>query len=509
MSNDTSEAQHITALANARGVTPILSTYDVPGELCEKTEIQAFMSRHDGRVCVLVDGSVLTFNPDDPAVASAEQLSTLVGLTPVVRPTLQRVVRAMVEGTQDADPAPESDKSRTQLQALLSELESVALVKNATDIHIEIRQDRPARVRMRIDGLLRDYDTITYTDAMALGSLLFTSESDKGSGFSLTLPLQGNVVHWINGERIPIRLAVIPEARGGDILMRLEITGHKGLSLTELGLEDGAVDTLARAIKSPHGLILFSGPVGAGKSTLMRGLVRTLPDTLKVTFLEDPVEDTLDNATHVQLDEKVEATSMTQMQRAVTRWDGDVNVLGEIRDPASVAAVQTLVLLGRRVLATLHAVSVLAIPARLAHLGLDRAMLAEPGFLRALVNQRLLPQLCDDCALPASTAPMGPDDLARWQSRVGEESNLRLANRAGCVHCDHTGFKGRVLVTEHLTVTDTDRQYIASGDSLGWQNNLRERGWQNIAVPTLQQVRAGRVAPDVAEQLVGLQAPGD
>ncbi len=495
--SEIAEIRRITECADRLEVEPILSTEQALNIFGTDAILEADMGT-EGSVCTMKCGAILTPDPTSAATLTALQLCDLRDLTAKVRPTLSRVVADLILGT--ADPVENTEQvltDRSQVQKLLNELLSVALHKRATDIHIEIRHGQKARVRLRIDGLLRLHETLEEKIACALGSVLFTSESEKGSEFSMTAARETSLKQIVNGQNVPVRISTIPEFRGVDILLRLDILGAEGKTMKSLGLAPADIIALTAAAKSPHGLLIFSGPPGAGKSTLMRALVRTLPDTLKITFLEDPVEDVLPNATHVHMDEKVAASSIASMQKSITRWDGDVNVLGEIRDFESIKATQTLVLLGRRVLATVHATRVLSIPTRLAQLGLERELLSEPGFLRLLVNQRLLSVVCKTCALPL-------EDNSQNREQWGEHfETVRRTNPEGCDDCV-LGSKGRVLVSEHLVVTDEDREFIAAGDTLGWKKSLQDRGWKGIEEPTLSQVRAGNVDPDIAAQLVGL-----
>lgn len=503
----TDEAESIGAMAQRLNIQPILSSHEIESLVSKNGAIAALVTRQDGAVCLLEDGSVLTADIDSAATHSLCQLAKIEGYAPTIRPTLKRIIRAKLtdQGVANAGDS-RNDRSATVIEDIKNDLLSVAMAKGATDIHIEIREEKMALIRLRINGELQNYDELSYDDACALGNLLFITLSAKGVGFSVNSNLEGNIVETVRDKRIPIRLASGSDARGADIFLRLDIVGDNSLTLDDLGVSKEAAAMLKQAINSPHGMIIFSGPVGTGKSTLMRALIRKLPQTLKITFLEDPVENTLSNATHVQIDEKVDGHTMADMQKAVTRWDGDVNILGEIRDDQSVSTACTLVQIGRRVLTTLHATGVQAIPRRLISLGLSREMLAEPDFLRALVNQRLLPILCAHCALSVKTAPK--EDVARWKTTLGAKlTKVRVRSEEGCKKCGHTGTVGRALIIEQLLLTAEDRRYIASGDAPGWEASLTRRGWESIEVPTRRLVLEGKVCPFTAEQLVSFKIP--
>jgi len=498
----TNEATQVEEMAKNLSVEPILSSHDVSSLICREPEMMELVARQGKSVCLLVDGTVLTSDIHSPGTHSVISAAKIMGYTPVVRPALGRIVRSLIDDHGRINPESAATND-TIVEKLKSDLLSVAVSKGATDIHIRIREGEMALLRFRIDGEMQNYDELTYDDACSLGQLLFITLSSKGVGFSTNSHLEGNIIEEVGNKRIPIRLTSVPEARGAIILLRLDLVGNKSLSLRELGVSKASIEELERGVNVPHGLILLTGPVGAGKSTLLRALVREMPESLAIWFLEDPVEDMLDNAEHVQIDERVPGHAMADMQKSVTRMDGDVNILGEIRDTLSASTAQGLVQIGRRVLATLHATRVQAIPRRLVSLGLTREMLGEPDFLRALVNQRLLPLLCDKCALSMKEADK--KDLARWKIVLGSKaSKARIKNPAGCKSCKHTGVAGRVLVTEILVPTAEDRRFITSGDAPGWEESLKERNWEGLEIPTWNLVAEGRVSPATAEQLVGL-----
>jgi len=130
------------------------------------------------------------------------------------------------------------------------------------------------------------------------------------------------------------------------------------LTREELGLPS-RIDELARR---PNGLVLITGPTGAGKTTTLNYLVDLINSErrCKIVTVEDPIEFLHPNKRAIVVQQEV-LTDTHSFSRALIhllRQDPDVIVVGEVRDHEAISAALTAAETGHLVLATLHSPNV-------------------------------------------------------------------------------------------------------------------------------------------------------
>lgn len=349
------------------------------------------------------------------------------------------------------------------------------VARGASDIHLD-PGDHLFRVRMRVDGLIVDVLRAGMGHWQALvHRFKILAEMDIGRHMDAQ---NGQFSLSMQGRRVSFRAAVLPTLHGESLVLRVLDQRRSGARLGELGLSATAAAQLARAMRRPDGLFLITGPIAGGKTTTAAAMLGAWSTGRCVVTLEDPVEVLVPGARQVPLN----AWGFTGLMREVLRQDADVVFLGEIRDADSAALTVSTAMIGRQVLATLHARDAVAAISRMLSLDVDGVALAES--LAAVTNQRLLPRKCPHCAgIPFSAA----------------------AGRTACAVCRGTGVLGRVPVMEVLVVTDAMRDTIAQRDVRA----LRLLAHQALAgadlrAETLHRIDASEVSREAAEMIVDL-----
>jgi twitching motility protein PilT len=141
-------------------------------------------------------------------------------------------------------------------------------------------------------------------------------------------------------------------------------SGAVGLSLRLIPREIPQPDELGLPpvmqsfVQLRQGLILVTGPTGAGKSTTLASLIDRInaERACHIITIEDPVEYVYDNRKAVvhQREVGTDTASFPAALRAALREDPDVLLVGEMRDLESIQFALTLAETGHLVFATLH-----------------------------------------------------------------------------------------------------------------------------------------------------------
>jgi len=271
-------------------------------------------------------------------------------------------------------------------------------------------------------------------------------------------PLDGRLELLIDGQEIDVRVNTLPTLFGEDVTMRLLDPGKELRSLDGLGMQEADRNRIRGLLQHPSGLILVTGPTGAGKTTTLYACLEELNDgKRKINTLEDPVEYSLKGVRQSQVNAKIDL-SFAQLLASVLRQAPDVVMVGEVRDHETAATAVRAANSGHLVFATLHApVAAGAVQSMLA-LG------AAPHFLASslvgIIAQRLVRTLCQHCRKRYDLAD-APDVFADIDDLLEAELPREIYGPCGCSRCDDQGYAGRAGVFEIMTVDRDVRELIA------------------------------------------------
>jgi type II secretory ATPase GspE/PulE/Tfp pilus assembly ATPase PilB-like protein len=235
------------------------------------------------------------------------------------------------------------------------------------------------------------------------------------------------------------------------------VHGSVQLRLEELGMLRKEFNDLIGLLNSPSGLILVTGPTGAGKTTTLYACLNYLNNgQRKINTIEDPIEYAIEGVRQSQVNPRLEL-DFPDLLRGILRQAPDIIMIGEIRDPITAETAVRAANSGHLVLATLHAPIAAGAIQNMFSLGVHPHFLASS--LRGIVAQRLLRTLCPHCKVgfDLSMAPHTFEEVQRWLE-PGEGTQLFAAQ--GCARCLKTGYAARTGVFEVLTNTKDFRKLI-------------------------------------------------
>jgi type IV pilus assembly protein PilB len=333
---------------------------------------------------------------------------------------------------------------------LVNRLISDAIMKEASDIHIE-PYEKMVRVRYRIDGILYEVARIPLRVKNAVVSRIkIMSQLDIAER---RLPQDGRFLVRLGGREIDFRVSVIPVQYGEKVVLRLLDKARIRYELQALGLEDDQLEKLKKAISKPYGMILLTGPTGSGKSTTLYSILSELnrPE-VNILTAEDPIEISLPGVNQVQVNEEIGLKFSTCL-RAFLRQDPDIIMVGEIRDLETAEIAIRAALTGHLVFSTLHTNDAPSSINRLLDMGIEPFLISSS--LIMVIAQRLVRTICPYCKEPVEL----PDE-ALLELGVSEEeikNGFRAFRGKGCSRCDGRGYKGRTAIFEIMEVDETIR----------------------------------------------------
>lgn len=216
---------------------------------------------------------------------------------------------------------------------------------DASDLHL-IAGVPPA---FRVNGeiILADEDALTEEEVTEMANSLLNEQ--QRAKFEQDWELCISILHSIAG-----RVRVTFYKREGHPEMSFRFCGDRIASREELGLPP-QIDELARR---PNGLVLITGPTGAGKTTTLNYLVDVINSErrCKIVTIEDPIEFVHQNKRAIVVQQEVlsDVRSFNRALIHVLRQDPDVIVVGEMRDHEAILTALTAAETGHLVLATMH-----------------------------------------------------------------------------------------------------------------------------------------------------------
>jgi type IV pilus assembly protein PilB len=365
---------------------------------------------------------------------------------------------------------------------LMELLISSAIEYDATDVHIN-PTELATLISFRLDGVMQ----LCYTlPASAHSRLVSVFKVAAGMDIAESnRPHDGHLIFCYLEERYDLRISTIPAVTGENMVIRILSGSHEFLSLKDLGLADAQIGAIEKMSRSPHGIVLVSGPTGSGKTTTLYAVMRTINAMEKnILTIEDPVEYTMPLVQQVSVNEKAGITFASSI-RSFLRQDPDVMLVGEIRDEETADLAMRAALTGHLVFSTVHTNDAVGAIVRLRDLGVEDYIIAST--IRGVVSQRLLRRLCPHCKTPATRQDP-------WNGVQPEQ----MFEHVGCPLCRQTGYIGRTAIAEVLQI---DRELITmiseGGSTIDIEEAAKAHGMRTLSDAGVDLVAKGLT--DIAE----------
>jgi type IV pilus assembly protein PilB len=435
-----------------------------------------------------VRGAVSTLSAVEASIArhyatKEDSLEDLMGV-------LQDLEIGKAQINRSIDIGGEDELSETQpIRKLLNMVLLLAIKDQASDIHLEPFEDE-FKIRVRADGVL--YEMVPPPRHLAnaiVSRVKIMSDLDIAER---RLPQDGRIELNVGGNPVDLRVSVLPTMFGEAVVLRVLDRTVVQLDLNKIGMDPTTLDRFRHMIRSPHGIVLVTGPTGSGKTTTLYSALNELNDLeTKIITTEDPIEYDIDGIIQVPVNADIDVT-FANVLRAILRHDPDTILVGEIRDYETAEIAIQSALTGHLVFSTLHTNDAPSAITRLRDMGVPPFLIT--ATVEGILAQRLVRKICVECR-----TQFDPSDelLMELQLPVAQARKYKFYYGKGCARCNNSGYKGRMGIYELMAVNDDVRDMITSDASIDELRNLaRAQGMTTLREAGLKLIFDGHTTID-------------
>ncbi len=343
---------------------------------------------------------------------------------------------------------------RISISALIEYVLAGAIAMEASDVHIEPREDS-ARLRYRIDGTLQDIMFLSASQYENLNSRLKNlaslklniNSSAQDGRFSIRLTEDETT-----RQEVDVRASFLPGENGEFIVLRILNLNVHSLDIRSFEMRDVFLQIFLEELNRTEGMIILSGPTGSGKTTTLYAFLKHLNTSeSNIVTIENPIEYRLPNINQTQVDED-SGYDFASGLKSIVRQDPDVIMVGEIRNKKTANIAINAALTGHLVFSTLHTNDAIGIVSRLTELNVKSNLVA--AAMNLYVAQRLVRRLCE-CKEAYTPSEEELEKLEHALAVISPRAGVEVPKHIdtlyrpnGCPKCMGLGYKGRFALFE-------------------------------------------------------------
>ncbi|MBT4153407.1 MAG: PilT/PilU family type 4a pilus ATPase [Candidatus Magasanikbacteria bacterium] len=330
-----------------------------------------------------------------------------------------------------------------------------AIEAGASDIHLVVG-DLPM---MRVNGVLENMIETPLKKTEIETELMGLMTPIKKEQYKETKDV--DIAYQYGDQRLRMNI----HQQRGSIAMAARLIPQTVPTIEELRFEPA----LSELAQMRDGLVLIVGPTGHGKSTTIAAMIEHINQTRKshIITIEDPIEFVFeDKESLIQQREVGEDTSsFASALKHVLRQDPDVILLGEMRDPETIATALTAAETGHLVFSTLHTSSAAEAVERIVDVfdgpKQKQVLIQLASVMRGVVAQQLIPTEAGGrvAAREILLNTTAVSNLIRQNNISQIESVIQTSGKAGMITMEQS-LKG--LRKEKIISSDIEERVLAN-----------------------------------------------
>lgn len=437
----------------------------------------------------------------------------------VTNDDLNRIKKELISSIGEFED--ESEISNAESLRMFDTIIRKAVQLEAQDVFITLSQAKnKAYVTFKVEDELSDtvLPLPDYKFGKSVCAAVYDGKEGAGRSFDnfddSTTPQETEFGHAVFDEagnlmtNLRIRFTKSTTLKPGEMFIDMRLLPDDEVYyLNDLKLPKQTTDVIKAKLNKSKGMIVTSGPTGSGKTRTLFACLLEFPRTKSIQTFEDPVE-LIAPASYININQNSIDKTLGYKQQlvAIMRQSPDAILVGEMRDEETANFAQYVAATGHLVLGTIHANNAVGVIKRLLDLGVSASDLASPASLSLIMAQRLTKLLCTDCKLSDTELKnYYPEKFEQHRHDVKfiarshpEINNLDLStiyhkNPKGCPNCKGKGEIGRKQILEYIDITDTDREFIAKEDFVGWEAHLETTDFIGMEKQLFDELKAGNI----------------
>lgn len=381
------------------------------------------------------------------------------------------------------------EKEGVSIVDAIDALIAFAYDERASDIHIDPVESE-VKVRFRVDGVLSEvlrFNKNIHQEIISRIKVLSNLRTDEHQAS------QDGRFRARVGEStdVDVRVSIAPTYYGENAVLRLLVDRADDFSLDKLGFSPEDQKKITRAMRSPHGMILATGPTGSGKTTTLYTILKELNDEkVSIITIEDPIEYAIEGIEQIQVNPRASLTFANGL-RSILRQDPNIIMVGEIRDKETAMIAVNTALTGHLLLSTLHTSDAATTLPRLLDMGIEPYLVAST--VNIAIGQRLVRQICDKCKKEHKLTDAEAKSLNEALPSADVSAGDSVFEGEGCSKCGEAGYRGRLCVNEVMVVNEAVREAILKKTS---SDDLRRiainEGMKPMVLDGIEKAKAGK-----------------
>lgn len=383
----------------------------------------------------------------------------------------------------------EREKGKSDVEKFLDRVLAEGMERGCSDIHIEPFSSF-FRVRYRVDGILLNTEKLSIDYYPPI-----VSKIKIMCGLDITerrVPQDGRFKIMYKNKNIDFRVGIIPAYHGEKIVIRVLDKSRIEKSMEELGFDKKYYKKLFQVMQQKNGMILFTGPMGSGKTTSMYAVLNELnKESVNITTIENPVEYSIEGVNQIQCRDDI-GLSFSAVLKGVLRQDADIIMIGEIRDRETAETALRASLTGHMVISTIHTGTSSTTIKRLIDLGVEPYIIS--AGVKGIQNQRLVRNLCPHCKVYDNAYEQKLKFLKIHDEKY---KNHIFYTHSGCEKCSFTGYTGRTMIGEFLYINEKIMEKIEKNSSVREiEKEALEEGMTSLVLNGIEKAALGITSLD-------------